>query len=277
MRVRTSAAGASLFAATLCSAADTRRARLHSWLAVATIAAMTAVNPSCAHAESGSVPVATLLTAVHQRFDDGTLTGWNTRRLVHEDSAVVQDHIDGRRAARIELRPGDYVSDGWRAELKDPYSARVGEELWYGFSTLVPTDYPTSEDDSCMLAQWHDWTNPVPPILAHRYNKGTFYVTYDNANVQEKVLYEDPAFARGAWHDFVYHARWSEGPDGYIEGWIDGRKAVEFHGPTLYPDSKLGPYFKFGVYCTTDVKVPHAAYDTDYSRGESFAEVEPLK
>src|SRR5437667_5329368 len=144
MRVRTSAAGVSLFAATLCSAADTRRARLHSWLAAVTIAAATAVNPSWAHADAGAVPVATLSTAVHQRFDDGTLTGWNTRRLVNEDSAVVQDDIEGRRAVRIELRPGDYVSDGWRAELKDPYSARVGEELWYGFGTLVPTDYPTS-------------------------------------------------------------------------------------------------------------------------------------
>jgi hypothetical protein len=151
----------------------------------------------------------------------------------------------------------------------------VGQDLWYGFSTLVPTDYPIGEDNSCMLAQWHDWTNPVRPMLANRFNKGTFYVTHDNAGIEERVLYQDPAFVRGVWHDFVYHARWSEGPDGFIEGWIDGRKVVEFRGSTLYPGSKLGPYFKFGVYCTTDVKVPHVAYDADYSRGNSFAVVDP--
>jgi len=247
--------------------------RLSLWFVTAMIVAAASAVPSSANGQASPVPA--LPTVVHQRFDSGTLAGWNTRRLVHADSAVVQDHVEGRRAVRIELRPGDYVSEGWRAELRDPYLARVGQDLWYGFSTLVPTDYPIGEDNSCMLAQWHDWTNPVRPMLANRFNKGTFYVTHDNAGIEERVLYQDPAFARGVWHDFVYHARWSEGPDGFIEGWIDGRKVVEFRGSTLYPGSKLGPYFKFGVYCTTDVKVPHVAYDADYSRGNSFAVVDP--
>jgi len=243
------------------------------WFATAMIAAATFAIPSGANGQAS--PLAALPAVVHLRFDSGTLAGWNTRRLVHADSAVVQDHVEGRRAVRIELRPGDYVSEGWRAELRDPYLARVGEDLWYGFSTLIPTDYPIREDNSCMLAQWHDWTHPFRPMLANRFNKGTFYVTHDNAGIEERVLYQEPAFARGVWHDFVYHARWSEGPDGFIEGWIDGRKVVEFRGSTLYPGSKLGPYFKFGVYCTTDVKVPHVAYDADYSRGNSFAVVDP--
>ena len=247
--------------------------RLSLWFVTAMIVAAASAVPSSANGQASPVPA--LPTVVHQRFDSGTLAGWNTRRLVHADSAVVQDHVEGRRAVRIELRPGDYVSEGWRAELRDPYLARVGQDLWYGFSTLVPTDYPIGEDNSCMLAQWHDWTNPVRPMLANRFNKGTFYVTHDNAGIEERVLYQEPAFARGVWHDFVYHARWSEGPDGFIEGWIDGRKVVEFRGSTLYPGSKLGPYFKFGVYCTTDVKVPHVAYDADYSRGNSFAVVDP--
>src|SRR5208282_1270407 len=71
-------------------------------------------------------------------FDDGTLAGWNTRRLIHADSAVVEYDVEGRPAVRIELRPGDYVSGGWRDELTDPFYARVGQELWYGFSTLIP-------------------------------------------------------------------------------------------------------------------------------------------
>ncbi len=273
MRIYTAVAG--LVVAALSFAADLRRMRPFLWLAVVTITGAAAAIPLWAQDEGGAAPADAAPTVVHRRFDDGTLAGWKTRRLVHADSAVVQDHVEGRRAVRIELRPGDYVSEGWRAELTDPYLARVGQDLWYGFSTLIPTDYPIDEDNSCMLAQWHDWTNPVPPMLANRYNKGTFYVTHDNAGIEQMVLYKDPAFARGAWHDFVYHTHWSEGPDGYIEGWIDGRKVVEFRGPTLYPGSKLGPYFKFGVYCTTDVKVPHAAYDADYSRGNSFAVVDP--
>jgi hypothetical protein len=248
--------------------------RLFLWFASAMIASAISA-PS--RADDEARPVAALPTIVHQRFDSGTLAGWNTRRLVHADSAVVQDGVEGRRAVRIELRPGDYVSDGWRAELRDPYLAGVGQDLWYGFSTLIPTNYPVGEDNSCMLAQWHDWTHPVRPMLANRFNKGTFYVTHDNAGIEQKILYQDPAFARGVWHDFVYHTLWSEGPEGFIEGWIDGHKQVEFRGPTLYPRSKLGPYFKFGVYCTTDVKVRHVAYDADYSRGDSFVVVDPRR
>jgi len=259
------------------TAVNRRRAQTLLWLTAATIAVATAAAPGLAPADEATTPAPAGTAVVHRRFEDGTLAGWNTRRLVHADSAVVQDQIKGRRAVRIELRPGDYVSGGWRDELTDPYYARVGQDLWYGFSTLIPTDYPTDEDNSCMLAQWHDWTHPVPPMLANRYNRGTFYVTHDNAGIEQVVLYRDAAFARGIWHDFVYHTHWSEGPDGYIEGWIDGRKVVEFHGPTLYLGSELGPYFKFGVYCTTNVKVPHVAYQADFSRGNSFADVDPRR
>jgi len=173
------------------SSTDRRWLRLSLWFTTAMIAAATSAIPSWADDEAS--PVAALPTVVHLRFDDGTLAGWNTRRLVHADSAVVQDRVEGRRAVRIELRPGDYVSDGWRAELRDPYLARVGEDLWYGFSTLIPTDYPIGEDNSCMLAQWHDWTNPVRPMLANRFNKGTFYVTHDNAGIEEKAWCGTPS------------------------------------------------------------------------------------
>lgn len=273
--MRTYFATLSSIAAAVSAAANRRRVQAAMWLAASAIAVATALVSDSAPADAGAATTPAAAAVVHRRFDDGTLSGWNTRRLVHADSAVVQDHVEGRRAVRIELRPGDYVSEGWRDELTDPYYARLGQELWYGFSTLIPADYPTDEDNSCMLAQWHDWTRPVPPMLANRYNKGTFYVTHDNAGIAQMILYKDPAFARGVWHDFVYHARWSKGADGYIEGWIDGRKVVDFRGSTLYPGSKLGPYFKFGVYCTTDVRVPHVAYHADFSRGNSFADVDP--
>jgi hypothetical protein len=275
--MRTYAATASPIGPAVSSAVDRHRTRVFLWLVAAAIAVTATIIPRSAQSEDTAAPPPAAQIVVHRRFDDGTLIGWNTRRLVHADSAVVEHDVEGRPAVRIELRPGDYVSGGWRDELTDPYYARVGQELWYGFSTLIPTDYPTGEDNSCMLAQWHNWTDPVRPLLANRYNKGTLYVTHDNAGIKEMILYKDPAFARGVWHDFVYHARWSEGTDGYIEGWIDGRKVVEFRGSTLYPRAKLGPYFKFGVYCTTDVKVPHAAYDADFSRGNSFADVDPRR
>jgi hypothetical protein len=54
--------------------------------ATALISAAAFAIPSWANDEAS--PMAALPTVVHQRFDSGTLAGWNTRRLVHADSAV---------------------------------------------------------------------------------------------------------------------------------------------------------------------------------------------
>ena len=48
-----------------------------------------------------------------------------------EHSAVIQSEVvrQGKRACRFELRPGDYVSQGHRAELRDPYNVVWDEEV----------------------------------------------------------------------------------------------------------------------------------------------------
>jgi hypothetical protein len=59
---------------------------------------------------------------VHLDFETGTFDGWSIKRLSAEHSAVIQSEVvrSGKRACRFELRPGDYVSQGHRAELRDP-------------------------------------------------------------------------------------------------------------------------------------------------------------
>lgn len=223
---------------------------------------------------AGAAPALAADLVVHRDFAGGTFAGWSLKRLKHKDSAVIEQKIvrTGRYAARITLRPGDNVSDGWRAELTDPYNAPVGEVTWYSFSTYIPKDYPVGEDNICVLAQWHDQADPGQnshkPMLAQRFNRGEFYVTHDGAGIKQQVLYSDPHFALGAWHDFAYRIRWSKHEDGFIEGWIDGRKVIDFKGVTLYPSESRGPYFKFGVYCAHDVATPHTVYDDNFARGQ---------
>jgi hypothetical protein len=212
---------------------------------------------------------------IRLNFADGTLAGWSTKRVPQPHSIQVQSQIvhRSRYAARVELRPGDYVSEGWRAELTDGYNAPVGGDVWYAFATYVPVDYPVGEDNICVLAQWHDQAEPGvesgKPMLAHRYNNGRFYVTHDGEGIRQMVLYEDKDFARGRWHDFVYHVLWTPEAGGAIDGWIDGRPVVRFRGSTMYPGQSRGPYFKFGVYCAENVKRPHVAYHADYARGRT--------
>ena len=72
-------------------------------------------------------------------FESGDFRGWSVRRLARPYSAVIQSDIvrTGSRACRFEIRPGDYVSQGVRAELRDWYNAPFEIPTWYGFCDLA--------------------------------------------------------------------------------------------------------------------------------------------
>src|SRR5688572_31931193 len=61
-------------------------------------------------------------------FESGDFDGWSVRRLAKGYSAVIQSEIvrTGTKACRFEIRPGDHVSQGLRAELRDWYNAQIG-------------------------------------------------------------------------------------------------------------------------------------------------------
>ena len=67
---------------------------------------------------------------VHLDFESGTFDGWSVKRLAAPHSAVIQSDVvrSGKRACRFELRPGDYISQGHRAELRDPYNVVWDED-----------------------------------------------------------------------------------------------------------------------------------------------------
>src|SRR5918998_3365384 len=107
---------------------------------------------------SSSSAVRASFAPVHLDFETGTFDGWSVKRLAGPHSAIIQSEVVrvGTRACRFELRPGDYVSQGHRAELRDPFNARWEEEVWYGFSSLLSPEHFGSGEIGCVLAQWHD-------------------------------------------------------------------------------------------------------------------------
>ena len=224
---------------------------------------------------------------VHLDFESGTFDGWSVKRLAGPHSAVIQSDIVrvGTRACRFTLLPGDYISQGHRAELRDPFNARWEEEVWYGFSTFVPSAHRASPGIGTVLAQWHDQAklgdpSGKPPI-AIRYRAGRLSVSgaYGNfASPDPDVRYE---FARvdrlplDRWHDFVFRVFWSRHGTSEIEAWLDGGLLTDWRGPLAYENEEEGPYFKFGVYCSPPDVKPVIAYHDNYSRGSCYAEVDP--
>jgi hypothetical protein len=225
--------------------------------------------------------------AVHLDFESGTFDGWSIKRLAGPHSALIQSEVVriGTRACRFELRPGDYISQGHRAELRDPFNAGWETEVWYGFSTRMSAEHPLPPGIGCVLAQWHDQAklgdpSGKPPI-AIRYRDGEMRVTgaYGKfASPDPDTRYEFarlPGFALGIWHDFVFRVFWSRHGASEIEAWHDGQPMFDWRGPLGYENEAEGPYFKFGVYWSPPGSEPVVVYQDNYSRGYSYADVDP--
>jgi hypothetical protein len=225
--------------------------------------------------------------AVHLDFESGTFDGWSVKRLAAGHSARIQSEVVriGTRACRFELRPGDYVSQGHRAELRDPFNASWGQTVWYGFSTLLSDVDRLADDVGCVLAQWHDQAKlgdpSGKPPLAVRYRAGRLTLTgaYGRvASPEPDIRYEFAnigGFRLGVWHDFVVRIHWQRHRSTEIEGWLDGRRMVAWRGPLAYENEEEGPYFKLGVYWSPPGKRPVTVFHDNYSRGHSYAEVDP--
>ena len=68
---------------------------------------------------------------------------------------------------------------------------------------------------------------------------------------------------------------WSRHSVSEIELWLDKKRVIDWRGPLAYENEVEGPYFKLGLYWTEAGSKPIVAYHDNYSRGHSFAEVDP--
>lgn len=220
-------------------------------------------------------------------FERGDFEGWSVRRLARSGSARIQSNIVrvGSKACRFEIVPGDYVSQGVRAELRDWYNAPLDAVTWYGFSTYLPHSFRPPKGTGIVLAQWHDQAelgdpSGKPPV-AIRYIDGALHFTGAFAEIaspdpDERYLFHKVAdVARGTWLDFVFRIHWSHRQDGHVEAFLNGAPLFNFEGPLGYRNQIKGPYFKLGVYASGQIDGPVVVYHDNYSRGASFEDVDP--
>jgi hypothetical protein len=231
----------------------------------------------------------------------GGIDGLSILRLTDCGSATLlrlPDH-PATRLVQFEIKPGDaQISQGTRAELRDPYEAVNGEETWYRLTTALPKDFPVDRRQRLVLAQWHEHAAPggnsLRPPLAHRLVGGALVVdlwnqaVYDKSNGLDEglAIYRDPSFKTGVFHEFIYRVVWNPGSGGAVTGWRRERclipdkdcssgpwqKFVDYRGPIGYA-SVLGYYFKFGVYTTHKFDKPLVVYHADFKRGATAADV----
>ena len=194
------------------------------------------------------------------------------------DAIIISTHFAraGTHSVQITVHEGDIAAAGddnttvERAELDSGHYALRGREAWYGFSFLVPKDFPIVDDrlviGSCKQSD-------VPrPITAQRFRNGRHTFTVESQGRKES--YSLPPISLGEWVDMIYHMRYSTGKDGLAEVWMNGKRVVEYRGPTAEAAAKNAFYHKIGLY-RDRLKIPMTIYFDNYTMGWSKKSVDP--
>ncbi len=198
--------------------------------------------------------------------------------------AVTSDHArSGTQSVRITVREGDVRQQGddgednERAELDSGKLTFAGRELWYGFSMLVPPEFPIVST-RLVVAQWKQTGIKGGPLIAQRYRSGRHHLTIRDWSDPdgERQEYPLPAIIPARWNDMVYRVRLSASADGLVEAWVNGERVVSHRGPTASATGDDQVYNKIGLYRDRMVQ-PMSIYFDNYIAGDSRAAVDPSR
>jgi hypothetical protein len=181
--------------------------------------------------------------------------------------------VGGVSAVRLHTEPGDdNVAGSGSNERNDLSSSQAttdgyeGKEHWWAHSILFPDDYVDPPESTSSSWNWgalggfHNTTNgagqgnltlqamPATAIAADRPTGLSFKVAYGNQTSPTEATYPIGPVIRNQWYNFVYHVKWTSGPDGFFDAWVNGVQKMSYRGPTLYAGQ--GVYLKLGNYHT---------------------------
>ena len=192
--------------------------------------------------------------------------GFSEQAKVPGRATLVKIARAGGRGVRLRTEPGDHdVAGSGSAERNDlalseaATGCREGAEQWWAHSVLFPDDY-VAPPQSRPGGAWH-WG--VVFSFHHSGSKGqaNFHVDAmpdpiglrlrgyggERVDAGEYEVVLGPV-QKNRWYDFVYHVRWSSGPDGFFNAWVNGVPKLAHYGPTLYAGQ--GCYLKLANYHT---------------------------
>lgn len=187
----------------------------------------------------------------------------------------------GSGCVRVTVREGDIDqagSDGLRterAELDSGKGPLLGQDVWTGYSLLIPEGFPVV-DNRLVLSQWKQQAQGSP-LVAQRYRNGRHYLTIRRPEEGDKRKLELPPLVHGKWHDMVVRIRVSTSPeDGLVQVWMDGEQVVSHRGATAFAAGEDRFYHKLGLYRDRGPE-PMSIHIDSYTRGGSFEEVDPAR
>ena len=180
-----------------------------------------------------------------------------------------------RKEGDIEQR-GDDGRSVERAELDSGHFPFLGRDVWYGFSFLLPTDFPIV-DDRLVITSWKQSDVEGSPLIGQRFRSGRHSLKIRPPGVSGSgTTYRLPPFQMGRWTDMVYHIRYSSAGDGQIEVWMNGNRIVSYRGATASVHGADRFYHKIGLY-RDRWKEPMTMYVDNFILGDRYDRVDPSR
>ena len=206
-------------------------------------------------------------------FETGDHTQWRDAQEESDDRIqVVQSPVrQGRFASRHEVREGDSVYGGARAELAEDKRLKLvpGSDLYFGWSTYFSPDFPSPDETQghSSFVQWKDdGTGGPPASMSTREDR--IGLRADDVNRWSIPL------TRGVWHDFVVRMKFSSDASvGFAEITYNGvpqrftNGQLRFHYATL--KSGEDSYLKLGYYRSETIKPTGVVYHDGMRVGTS--------
>jgi hypothetical protein len=183
----------------------------------------------------------------------------------------------GKYSAELTVREGDIKQTGAenttneRTELDSGKYPLYDKEICYGFSFLVPKDFPIV-DVRLVISQMKQ-SDGDGPLIAERYRDGKHTIVVESHG--KKKRYTLPKIRKGEWHDMIYRVRYAE-KDGYMDVWMNGKKVATYKGPLGNSDFRNLFYHKIGLY-RDRMRQPMTIYFDNYRVGPTIESVDPAK
>ena len=205
-----------------------------------------------------------------------TECGFRLQVKASDRASIVNIGRDGTTSLRLRTEPGDdNVARSGAMERTDVYLSQEdtgcheGREQWWEHSILFPDDYVAPPASANYSFSWNvifDFHNSAPGPWQANFHTEVATLSPDPNDPQRNpdppvlrfrgyggVKSGDGAFTapigpvvKNTWYDFVYHVKWSSGPDGFFNAWVNGARKLSHRGPTLYAGQ--GCYLKLANY-----------------------------
>lgn len=173
---------------------------------------------------------------------------WKQLPASYSFGTATNPKFQGSKSGKFELRYGDKVvtNSGVRSEVLFP--AQNNRERWYSFAVNFPSDGFQADNDTEIISQWHQEGMGGPSVsLTVRNDRLILNVGNDpNVSGTKRDNIDFGPVPKNSWNEYVFHYIHSNGSDGLIEVWQNGKKILTRKGGNIYRGAL--PKWKIGLY-----------------------------